>query len=104
MKKTVRICVLHEKREGTSRTTGKPWRSQSAVVGWTETKEDGYQQEQLMAVCFRGRHQEELELKNIQVGQEVELDFDFSTKAFNSGYVSTEITAYFPYLFNINPV
>lgn len=102
MKQRVTLRVLSPKREGTSRTTGKPWKSQNAVVGWTETKDDGYQQEQLMAVTFRGKHQEELELRGFQVGQEVELDLDFSTKAFNSGYVSTEISAYFPYLFNIS--
>lgn len=102
MKQRVTLRVLSPKREGTSRTTGKPWKSRTAVVGWQETKEDGYIQDQLMAVSFRGRHAEELDLRHVQVGQELELDFDFSTKAFNSGYVSTEISAYFPYLFNIS--
>lgn len=102
MKQKVTVRVLHELREGTSRTTGMPWKSRTAVVGWQETKADGSVRDQLMAVIFRGQHAEALDQCMVQVGKELTLDLDFQTRAFQSGYVSTEITASFPHLTN-NP-
>lgn len=85
MKTKATVKIVTEERQGISQRTGNPWRSAMVLLEWL----DLHGTNRVWCTLF---NQTLFEFKQdgIQVGDEVEASFRFSTRSYHSGYNATE--------------
>ncbi len=92
MQITAKVNVINQEESGTSRTNGKPWRSQSLILHWVKPLDENRTRDQYLQVTLHGESIDKFKALNPVAGTtEITGELDFQTRMFNRR-VYNEIT------------